>query len=59
LVNVLSLAHECRVPPADLKKKKPQTTSDRPEVNLRIVARPSDALIMPLWAESKGFQYIP
>ena len=29
------------------------------KINPRIVARPLDELIRPLWAESKGFQYIP
>jgi hypothetical protein len=33
-----------------LQKKIPQEpTSDWPEVNLRIAARPSDVLIRPLW----------
>ena len=45
---------------SSLKKKKNPTTHKRPaKINLRIVARPLDELIRPLWAESKGFQYIP
>ncbi len=53
---VLPLAHECQQP----KKKKNSTTHKRPaKINPRIVARPLDELIPPLWAESKGFQYIP
>ena len=36
------------------------TTHKRPaKINPRIAARPLDELIRPLWAESKGFQYIP
>jgi hypothetical protein len=45
---------------SSLKKKKiPQPTSDQPKINPRIAARPLDELIRPLWAKSKGFQYIP
>jgi hypothetical protein len=45
---------------SSLKKKKNPTTHKRPaKKNPRIAARPLDELIRPLWAESKGFQYIP
>ena len=56
-IAVLPLAHECRQQP--LKKINPTTHKRPAKINPRIAARPLDELIWPLWAESKGFQYIP
>jgi hypothetical protein len=56
---ILSIAPCTRVPPAALKKKNPTTHKQPAKINPRIAARPLDELIRPLWAESKGFQYIP
>jgi hypothetical protein len=45
---------------SSLKKKKshnPQATGQKKSKNCG--PRPLDELIRPLWAESKGFQYIP
>jgi hypothetical protein len=48
-----------RVQPAALKKKNPTTHKRPAKINPRIAAQTLDELIRPLWAESKGFQYIP
>ena len=44
---------------SSLEKKIPTTHKRPAKINLRIAAQPLDELIWPLWAESKGFQYIP
>ena len=54
---ILPLPHECRQQP--LKKINPTTHTRPAKINPRIAARPLNELIRPLWAKSKGFQYIP